>query len=199
MLRAAFTSALHRPALQASHSKTAWLLRFSWATCPHAEHGCDVYAAGSARSDHRPCLATGRRKTPTAAVDRPVQPTFLSNPHTGSLRGSPRSAGHRARRGLRSGSCRSVARCQWWPFRPSLCAGRSHEPQLRDRPFRARAPVGAALRPGEPPLQHFNRLASPDSGQEREAVHRSTGPPTRQHPVDTHHAVLPRTREGSGT
>ena len=46
MLRAALTSALHRPAVQESHSKTAWLLRFPAATCPHAEHRCDVYAAG---------------------------------------------------------------------------------------------------------------------------------------------------------
>src|SRR5262245_37275933 len=35
ILRAAFTSALHGPALQDSHSKTAWLLRFPGATCPH--------------------------------------------------------------------------------------------------------------------------------------------------------------------
>ena len=47
MLRAAFTSALHGPALQATHWKTAWLLRFSGAMCPHWEHRCDVYAAGT--------------------------------------------------------------------------------------------------------------------------------------------------------
>jgi len=46
MLRAAFTSASHGPVVQASHSKTAWLLRFLGATCPHTQHRCDVYAAG---------------------------------------------------------------------------------------------------------------------------------------------------------
>ena len=44
-LRAAFTSALHGPASQATHWKTAWLLRFSGATCPQSEHRCDVNAA----------------------------------------------------------------------------------------------------------------------------------------------------------
>jgi hypothetical protein len=34
MLRAAFTSVLQGPAPQATHWKTAWLLRFSGATCP---------------------------------------------------------------------------------------------------------------------------------------------------------------------
>ncbi len=47
MLRAAFTSALHGPAPQATHWKTAWLLRFSGATCPQWEHRCDVYAGGT--------------------------------------------------------------------------------------------------------------------------------------------------------
>src|SRR5215208_1164459 len=47
MLRAALTSALHRPALQAWHWKTAWLLRFPGATYAHTEQRCDVYAAGT--------------------------------------------------------------------------------------------------------------------------------------------------------
>ncbi len=50
MFRAEFTSALHRPALHTSHSKTAWLLRFPGATCPQAEHRCDVYAADTCSS-----------------------------------------------------------------------------------------------------------------------------------------------------
>src|SRR4030088_2038251 len=61
MLRAAFTSALHGPAVQASHSKTAWLLRFPGATCPHAEHRCDVYAAGTCST--RPKALCCRRAT----------------------------------------------------------------------------------------------------------------------------------------
>jgi hypothetical protein len=47
MLRAAFTSASHGPALQGTHSKTAWVLRFPGAACPQAERRCDVYAAGT--------------------------------------------------------------------------------------------------------------------------------------------------------
>ena len=50
MLRAALTSALHGSAPQATHWKTAWLLRFSGATCPQWEHRCDVYAAGTVSS-----------------------------------------------------------------------------------------------------------------------------------------------------
>ncbi len=58
MLCAAFTSALHGPAPQATHSKTAWLLRFSGATCPQWEHRCDVYAAGTSSSRPRAfCLS----------------------------------------------------------------------------------------------------------------------------------------------
>ena len=53
MLRAAFTSALHGPAPQATHWKTAWLLRFSGAICPQQEHRCDVYAAGTNSSRSR--------------------------------------------------------------------------------------------------------------------------------------------------
>ncbi len=45
MWHAAFTSAFHGPASQATHWKTAWLLRFPGATCPQWEHRCDVYAA----------------------------------------------------------------------------------------------------------------------------------------------------------
>ncbi len=53
MLRAALTSALHGPVPQATHWKTAWLLRFSGATCPQSEHRCDVYAAGTNSSRPR--------------------------------------------------------------------------------------------------------------------------------------------------
>ena len=46
MFLAAFTSALQAK-LQATHRKTAWLSRFSRATCPHALQHCEVYAAGT--------------------------------------------------------------------------------------------------------------------------------------------------------
>lgn len=46
MLMAAFTSALQAYP-QAVHRKTAWLSRFSLATCPHAEHRWLVYAGGT--------------------------------------------------------------------------------------------------------------------------------------------------------
>jgi hypothetical protein len=61
MLRAALTSALHCPALQATQTKTAWLLRFSGAMCPQAEHRCDVYADGTPSS--RPVALWSSRAT----------------------------------------------------------------------------------------------------------------------------------------
>ena len=84
MLRAAFTSALHGPALQAMHSKTAWLLRFSGATCPHAEHCCDVYAAGicSTRPNALCCKRAASRPQPLWLISR-LRPRFCATHRPG--------------------------------------------------------------------------------------------------------------------
>ena len=95
MLRAALTSALHRPAVQASHSKTAWLLRFPGATCPHAEHRCEGTRPGSARPGRKPCAASVRRAGPSRFGGCAVEPAFLGDSDTRLLDGAARRPGHR--------------------------------------------------------------------------------------------------------
>ncbi|AFV14830.1 hypothetical protein OEM_p100500 (plasmid) [Mycobacterium intracellulare subsp. yongonense 05-1390] len=77
MLRAAFTSALHGPASQASQAKTAWLLRFSGARCPHAEQRCDVYAAGTSSTlpEALCCRRAANRPQPLRLIPR-LRPRF---------------------------------------------------------------------------------------------------------------------------
>ena len=79
MLRAAFTSALHGPAVQDWHSKTAWLLRFPGATCPHAEHRCDVCAAGicSTRPQALCCSRAAIKPHPLRLMPR-LSPRFCA-------------------------------------------------------------------------------------------------------------------------
>ena len=93
MLRAAFTSALHDPASQATHWKSAWLLRFSGATCPQREHRCDVYAAGTISTRPKAlCCSRATSNPHPLAADLTVEAPFL------------RDAGARA---FRSAACRA--------------------------------------------------------------------------------------------
>ena len=191
MLRAAFTSALHGPALQASHSKTAWLLRFSGATCPHAEHRCDVYAAGicSTRPEALCCRRAASSPHPLRLMPR-LRPRFWAT-RTPGCSTVPRAVRVIApRRELRCGSCRSAARCQCWPFRPNLCVG----PLSRAFSFaiacfvRARRwePRSARASRCCSTFNRFDLATASDWGHA--AVHRSTTPPTPPH----HGRYLPR-------
>ena len=89
---------LHGPGLprQATHAKTAWLLRLSRATCPHAEHRCDVYAAAT-RSSLPAVLWSSRRNQPTPPLmtDGAVEPPFLRYPSARVFHCAARGAGHR--------------------------------------------------------------------------------------------------------
>ncbi len=75
------------PAVQASHSKTAWLLRFPGATCPHAEQRCDVYAAGicSTRPKALCCNRVTSWPQPLRLIAR-LSPRFWATPVPGFSR-----------------------------------------------------------------------------------------------------------------
>ena len=96
MLRAAFTSALHRPALQASHSKTALALAVSGRDVP--TRGAPLRRVRSRDlldPADRLVLQTPQNLAPTTSADRAVQPTFLSDSNTRLLGGAMRRASHR--------------------------------------------------------------------------------------------------------
>ena len=90
---------------------------------------------GPARSDRKPCAANARRADPNrfggchgsdrVSERRARRAARRCRAHFGSSQ---------ARRGLRCRSCRSAARCRWWPFRPSPCVGRSHAPSASRLP-----------------------------------------------------------------
>ena len=122
-------------------------------------------------------------KPPSAAADRPIQPALLSNPHTGLLESSPRSAGHRPHVECFDPDRVEAARKVSGGFLdPVLAPVDLTRFQFRDRPFGSRASVGAALGPGKPLLQHLQPLGlTRGSDWVRAAVRRSTAPPPRQH------------------
>ena len=66
-----------RPALQATQEKTAWLLRFSGAMCPQAEHRCEVYAAG-ARSIRPGFVVESGNQPPCLTADARLRPLFCA-------------------------------------------------------------------------------------------------------------------------
>ncbi len=201
MLRAALTSALHRPALQARHSKTAWFLRFPGATCPHAEHRCDVYAAGicSTRPEALCCKRAARSPQPLRLIAR-FEPALLSDAHTWPLDGSPRTAGHRPHiKGFDPDRIEAPRKVSGDLFDPVLAPVGLTRLQLRDRRFRSRAPIRATLGPGEPLLQHPQALGL-TQGQSRRAQQfaRRQRRRDRNTTVDAHHAPITRPRDRSG-
>ena len=171
MLRAALTSALHRPAVQASHSKTAWLLRFPGGRAHTRNNVATCTQAALARPGPEPCTATVSRAAPTTSADRAVEPTFLSDSNTGSLGGATRRPSHRPHvkildpdhveppRQVSGGLLHPV-------FTPIPLASF----QFRDRPFRFRAAVGPTLASGQPLLQHLQPLRLLGSDRVRTAV-----------------------------
>ena len=108
-------------------------------------------------------LQTRGEQPPTAAADRPVQPTFLSNAHTGLLHSSPRRAGHRPHvKGFDPDRVEPARNVSADLARPSPYAGRPHGLSV------SRPPVSFATRRVEPRVARasrccstFNRLASP--------------------------------------
>ena len=102
---------------------------------------------------------TRGEQPPTAAADRPVQPALLRNANTGPLHGSPHSAGHRPHvKGFDPDRVEAASNVSRELFDPVLAPVGLARFQLRDRPFRSRAPGGATRGPGEPLLQHRQPL-----------------------------------------
>ena len=200
MLRAAFTSALHGPALQASHWKTAWLLRFSRATCPHAEHRCDVYAAGicSTRPEALCCRRAASRPHPLRLMPR-LRPRFCATrtPGCSTVPRAVRVIARTSRASMRIVSKRraiSVVTFSTQSLRRSLSRAFSFAiasfvrarggSRARRGPAAAAAPSAASTHPGETGgVQQF-------AGRQRRRHHHTT--------IDTHHAALPGPAIGSG-
>ena len=172
------------PAVQASHSKTAWLLRFPGATCPHAEHRCDVYAAGicSTRPKALCCKRAASRPQPLRLIAR-LSPRFWATRTPGLLDGAARRAGHRPHvEGFDPDHVEAPREVGGGLLDPVLAPVRSRGPSA------SRSPVSSRARRLEPRLARasrccntFNRFDSP-AGQAwvHAAVRRSTAPPTRQ-------------------
>ena len=98
-------------------------------------------------------------KPPTAAADRPVQPTLLSDAHTGLLHRSARGAGHRPHvKCFDPDRVEAACNVSGGFLDPVLAPVDLTGSQLRDRLPRSDAPVGASLGPGEPLLQHRQPL-----------------------------------------
>jgi len=109
-------------------------------------------------------LQTRGQKAPTAAADSSVQPAFLSNTHAGLLDSSARSAGHRPHvKGFDPDRVEPACNISGDFFDPVLAPVGLPRFQLRDRQFRAGAPVRATVGPGEPLLQHRHRNATVDT------------------------------------
>ena len=165
--------------------------------CPHTEHRCDVYAAGicSTRPQALCCKRAASRPHPLRLM--PGSGRAFAPPAGRAARRCPAHCGSsRVRQGLRCGSCRSAARCPWWPFRPSPCAGRSPRFELRDGQLRASSTVGAAFGAREALLQHLQPLGL--TAAQARGMQQFTGRQRRRHrntTVDTHHAAITRTRD----
>ena len=145
-------------------------------------------------------LQTRGEKPPTAAADRPVEPTFLSNAHTRLLHRSPRRAGHRPHvKGLDPDHLepsRNVSRGLLHPVLTSIFLAGF---QLRDRHFASDAPVRATLGPSEPLLQHLQPLSLTPT--QARGVQQFTGRQRRRHgntAVNADHAAVTRTADRVG-
>ena len=195
MLRAAFKSALQGSAPQARHWKTAWLLRFSGATCPQWEHRCDVYAAGTSSS--RPWALCFNRVTsiphPWRLISR-LRPRFCATLVPGHSR-VPRAERVMARTFKSSTRMVSKRRAnRWWSFPPSYGADRFRAPAtaLSLASFAPADSIRGALGPDEAAI---GAAAWPHQplGQEPSAARRWTAPPIPRHhdphPQRCHHQV----------
>ena len=126
-------------------------------------------------------LQTRGEQPPTAAADRPVQPTLLRNTHTGLLDSSARRAGHRPHvKGFDPDRVETASNISGDLLDPVLAPIGLTRLQFRDRPSCSHAPIRATLSPGEPLLQHRQPLRlTRGSDRVRAAIRRSTAPPTR--------------------
>ncbi len=181
MLRAALTSALHRPVVQAWHSKTAWLLRFR------------VRRARTRASLRRVCsrdlldpaeslvLQTCGQQPPTASADCTVEPTFLCDSRARLLDGATRRTSHRAHVEVLDPDHveppREVSGGLLDPVLPSIPLTGF---QLRDRPFRLPRRLEPRLARASRCCNTFNRFDSPRVSLVHAAVRRSTTRPTPQ-------------------
>jgi hypothetical protein len=137
---------------------------------------------------------------PTTAADRSVQATLLSNPDTGPLNRPSRSAGHRPDvKGFDPDRVKAARNISADLFDPVLTPVRLTRSQLCDRPFGCCSPVGAALGPREPLLQHLQPL-SLTAGQNRcaQQLARRQRRRDRNTTVDAHHTPIVRPRNRSG-
>jgi hypothetical protein len=143
-------------------------------------------------------LQTRGEKPPTAAADSAVQPTFLSNPHTGLLYSPPRAAGHRTHvNGFDPDRVEAARNVSGGFFDPVLAPVDLTRFELRDRQFRSGAPVGATLGPREPLLQHLQPLGL--SPAQASGMQQLPGGQCRRHgnaTVDTDHAGIAPTGDG---
>ena len=160
MLRAALTSALHGPAPQATHWKTAWLLRFSGATCPQWEHRCDVYAAGTVSSRPRAlCLSRATSSPHPWRLIARLRPRFCATWVPGQSR-VPRAERviARTRQVLDADGVEAARHIGGGLFHPVTAAIGFAGAQPRNGPLRSRPPTRSALRPGQTLLQSAQSL-----------------------------------------
>ena len=201
MLRAALTSALHGPVPQATHWKTAWLLRFSGATCPQSEHRCDVYAAGTNSSRPRALCFNRATSSPQPwRFDPRLRPRFCATLVPGRSR-LPRAERVIARtfksstRMVSNGRAKSVLVFSTQSRRRSGFPG----PQPRNRQLRSRPPIRSASRPGQAPLQSPQPLdltgTKARNAQQLPARQRNR---YRHAAIHANHAAIPGPGTGSG-
>jgi hypothetical protein len=155
MLHAAFTSALHGPAPQATHWKTAWLLRFSGATCPHLEHRCDVYAAGTDSSRPRSfVLQPGNQSSPPLAVNLTIEAPLLRDIGAWAFTRTARRAAHRPHIQIldadRIEAARHMSGDLFHPVTAAICFTGAHPGNGQ---LGSCAPVRSASRPRQTLLQ----------------------------------------------
>ena len=175
-----------------------------------AVSGCDVPAGGATlrriRGRHlidptrSLVLQTRGQKPPTALADRPIQPALLSNPRTRPFNGASRSAGHCPHvKCFDPDRVEAASNVSGDLFDPILAPVRLTGSQLRDRLFCSCPPVGAALGPREPPLQHLQPL-SLTAGQNgcMQQFARRQRRRNRNTTVDAHHTSIMRPRDRVG-
>ncbi len=189
-----------RPGVAGCALENRLALAVSGATCPHAEHRCDVYAAGicSTRPEALCCSRTASRPHPLRLMAR-LSPRFCATRTPGccSVPRAVRVIARTSRASMRIVSKRramSVVAFSTQSLRRSVSRAFS----FAMRELRASSPVGAALGAGQPLLQHLQplRLTRGETG----GVQQFAGRQGRRHhhtTVDTHHAALTRTSDGS--
>ena len=201
MLRAALTSALHGPAPQATHWKTAWLLRFSGAMCPQWEHRCDVYAAGTNSS--RPwalCFKPGDQQSPPLAADLAVEAAFLRDVTPRTVTSPARGAGHRTHTQILDAdgveAARQIGGGLFHPVTAAIGFAGAHP---GNGPLRSRSPMRSALRPGQTLLQSAESLGF-TSTKARNAQQLSAGQRNRygHAAIHTHNAAVAGSRDRVG-